>query len=201
MPRIYRNMKAHLQAFEEFKGEPITFDSFDLNFYEEFVDFLIYDYVQKRRRNPTKGLKLNTIGKTINQLRVFLRNRMRKRIIAPIDTDGWKVLEEEVDSVYLTMSEINAIYNLDLSNHANLSNYRNDFVLGCLTGLRISDFSDLVKEDLRKDMLHRKQNRSDHWVICLQVAFVALEKKPTVLFRFLLLGHVKGRTLLHQRSF
>jgi hypothetical protein len=44
MPRIYRNMKGHLQAFEEFKGEPITFDSLDLNFYEEFVDFLTYDY-------------------------------------------------------------------------------------------------------------------------------------------------------------
>jgi hypothetical protein len=41
MPRIYRNMKGHLQ---EFKGEPITFDSLDLNFYEEFVDFLTYDY-------------------------------------------------------------------------------------------------------------------------------------------------------------
>jgi hypothetical protein len=38
-------------------------------------------------------------------------------------------------------------------------------LLGCLTGLRFSDFSDLVKEDLRKDMLHRKQNRSDHWVV------------------------------------
>jgi len=30
MPRIYRNMKEHLKAFEDFRGKPITFDSLDL---------------------------------------------------------------------------------------------------------------------------------------------------------------------------
>ena len=90
---------------------------------------------------------------------------MRKKIIAPIDLDGWTILEEEVDAVYLSMEEINKIYNIDLSGHPQLINSRNDFVLGCLTGLRFSDFSDLVKDDLRKDMLHKKQNKSEHWVV------------------------------------
>ena len=65
MPRIYRNMKEHLKAFEEFRGKPITFNCLDLNFYEELVDFLTYDYVQRRRKVLTIGLKVNTIGKTI----------------------------------------------------------------------------------------------------------------------------------------
>jgi site-specific recombinase XerD len=165
MPRIYRNMKEHLKAFEEFRDEPITFNCLDLNFYEEFVDFLTFNYVQRRRKTKTIGLKINTIGKTIKQFRTFLRNRMRKKIIAPIDMDGWTILEEEVDAVYLCMDEINAIYNLDLSNSPHLANYRNDFVLGCLTGLRFSDFSELMKVDLRKDMLYKKQNKSEHWVV------------------------------------
>lgn len=165
MPRIYRNMKDHLKAFEQFRGKTITFDTLDLNFYEEFVDFLTFDYVQRRRKNSVVGLKVNTVGKTIKQLRTFLRNRMRKKIVAPIDMDGWKILEEEVDAVYLCMDEISAIYNLDLSNHPHLVNYRNDFVLGCLTGLRFSDFSELMKDDLRKDMLYKKQNKSEHWVV------------------------------------
>ena len=29
MPRIYRNMKDHLQSFENFRGSPITFDDLD----------------------------------------------------------------------------------------------------------------------------------------------------------------------------
>lgn len=74
MLRIYRNMKDHLKAFEDhrkkeyfknsdkrykreniedteaFKKLTITFESFDLNFYESFVDFLSYDYIQRRRK-------------------------------------------------------------------------------------------------------------------------------------------------------
>lgn len=165
MPRIYRNMKEHLKAFEDFKGKAITFDSLDLNFYEEFVDFLTFDYMQRRRKDAIIGLKVNTVGKTIKQFRTFLRNRMRKKIIAPIDMDGWRILEEDVDAVYLNTEEINALYNLDLSTHPHLINYRNDFVLGCLTGLRFSDFSELVKDDLRKDMLFKKQNKSEYWVV------------------------------------
>jgi site-specific recombinase XerD len=165
MPRIYRNMKEHLKSFEEFRGQPITFDSLDLDFYEEFVNFLSYDYIQRRRKALTLGLKVNTIGKTIKQFRTFLRNRIRKRIIATIDMDGWDIIEEDVDAVYLSIKEIKALHNLDLSLYPHLINYRNDFVLGCLTGLRFSDFSEVMKDDVRKDMLHKKQNKSDRWVV------------------------------------
>jgi site-specific recombinase XerD len=165
MPRIYQNMKEHLKAFEEFRGTPITFDCLDLDFYEEFVDYLMYNYIQRRRKALTIGLKVNTIGKTVKQLRTFLRNRIRKGIISPIDMDGWTILEEDVDAVYLPLDEINKIYRLDLSGHLYLNNYRNDFVLRCLTGLRFSDFSEIMKDDIRKDMLYKKQNKSDHRVV------------------------------------
>ncbi len=99
MSRIYRNMKDHLLEFEAFRGQPITFECLNLTFYEEFVDFLLYEYVQRRRKEKIIGLKVNTVGKTIKQFRTFLRNRIRKRIIPPIDMDGWKILEEEVDAV------------------------------------------------------------------------------------------------------
>jgi integrase len=39
------------------------------------------------------------------------------------------------------------------------------FVLGCLTGLRFSDFSIIRKEDIRQGMLYKKQGKSDHWVV------------------------------------
>jgi site-specific recombinase XerD len=187
MPRIYRNMKDHLKAFEEFRNKPITFDTLDLNFYEDFVDFLMFEYLQRRRKDNVVGLKVNTIGKTIKQFRTFLRNRMRKKIIAPIDMDGWTILEEEVDAVYLCMDEINSIYNLDLSNAPHLTSYRNDFVLGCLTGLRFSDFSELMKDDVRKDMLYKKQNKSEHWVViplrneALEILKTRFEKSVAVL--------------------
>ena len=41
-------------------------------------------------------------------------------MIAPIDMDGWTILEEEIDAIYLTWSEIEKIRQLDLSNHPQL---------------------------------------------------------------------------------
>src|SRR5438105_230658 len=148
MPRIYRNMKEHLEAFEKFRNSPISFDCLDLEFYEKFVDFLSHDYIVKRKTSGEKGLKINTVGKTIKQFRTFLRNRIRKRIIPPIDMDGWTILEVEVDTVYLTRDEIKRIEELDLSVRPDLIETRNDFIMGCLTGLRFSEFSNLTKNDI-----------------------------------------------------
>jgi Arm DNA-binding domain/Phage integrase SAM-like domain len=54
---VINAMKAHLISFETFRKEPITFDSFDVHFYEDFVKFLTYDIVQLRRKDVIKGLK------------------------------------------------------------------------------------------------------------------------------------------------
>ena len=40
---VFKNVKEHLQAFEVFRGEPISFKSFDYSFYESFIDFLTFD--------------------------------------------------------------------------------------------------------------------------------------------------------------
>ncbi len=91
MPRIYRNMKDHLQAFETFCKKPISFEILNLNFYEEFVDYLTYDYVIARRKNNPVGLKTNTVGKTINQFKTFLKDRIKKGLISAINMDDWIV--------------------------------------------------------------------------------------------------------------
>lgn len=158
-------MKKHLQAYEEFRKKKIGFDSFDYEFYDGLIDFLTFDYVQRRRKTVITGLKINTIGKTIKQLRIFIKDRVRRKIIAPIDLTDYKIPEEEIDAIYLTYEEIGKIYRANLTAFPHLAEYRNLFVLACLTGLRYSDFSILQPDDLRKDMLYKKQEKSDHWVV------------------------------------
>lgn len=53
---VFENMKSHLKAFENFRNEPITFDCFDFNFYDAYVDFLTFDYVQPRFKKPVSYL-------------------------------------------------------------------------------------------------------------------------------------------------
>lgn len=165
MLRIYRNMKTHLEEFEKHRGRRITFDQLDIAFYEQFVGFLTHDYVHKRRKTVIRGLRLNTIGKTVKEFRNFLRDRARKKFIPPVDMTGWKVVEEEIDAIYLSNAEIELIRNTDLSDHPYLERYRDDLVLGCLTGLRFADLSSLRKEDIRNGMLYVKQQKSNHWVV------------------------------------
>ncbi len=165
MLNVYRNMRDTLKAFENYREKFITFDSFDFNFYEEFVEYMMYEHVQRRRKELIKGFRISTVGKTIKQLRIFLRNRMRRKIIAPINLDDFKILDEESDAVYLTWDEIIRIYQIDLSAYPHLCKYRALFVFGCLTGLRFSDFSNIKTEDVRNRMLYKKQDKSDHWVV------------------------------------
>jgi hypothetical protein len=96
-------MKYHLQEYAKARGKTITFDSLDFNFYEDFVNFLTYEYVQIRSNTPIVGLKANTVGKIIKHLRTFIRNRIRRKIIEPIDMDGWEILDEDADTVYLVL--------------------------------------------------------------------------------------------------
>ncbi len=165
MMNVYKNAKDLLYAFEVYRGKKITFNCFDYNFYDHFVDFLTYDYEQRRRKTVIKGLKRSTIGKTIKQLRVFLRDRIRRKIIAPIDLSDFKILDEESDAIYLTPHEIDRIYELNLSDQPHLELHRDLLVLGCLTGLRFSDFSNIAPEDIKGDMLYKKQQKSDGWVV------------------------------------
>src|SRR5690606_25240832 len=130
-----------------------------------FVDYLTFEHIHFRRQTEHVGLRLNTIGKTIKHFRGFIKDRVKRKIIPPVDLTDFKIPEEESDAIYLTYDEIAIIYQTDLTDHPHLVEYRDLFVLACLTGLRFSDFSNLRPEDLQKDMLYKKQEKSDHWVV------------------------------------
>ncbi|WP_407920862.1 phage integrase SAM-like domain-containing protein [Filimonas effusa] len=61
------------------RKKKLTFQAFDMDFGDDFIDFLTYDYTNRRaKKNPEYGLKVNTIRLYVNFLRCFLNNRMRK---------------------------------------------------------------------------------------------------------------------------
>ncbi|WP_225975393.1 phage integrase SAM-like domain-containing protein [Panacibacter ginsenosidivorans] len=77
---VYNDMIGHLAACEKYRKEKITFASLDFQFYEDLVDFLTYDYKHPRRKKDIYGLKVNTIGKTIKQLRILIKDRVKRKI-------------------------------------------------------------------------------------------------------------------------
>lgn len=63
---------------------------------------------------------------------------------------GFKVIREDVDSIYLSKQEIEALELLDLSSQPLQEKVRDVFIIGRYTGLRISDLKRLSSQHIKK---------------------------------------------------
>ena len=141
----YNSLKKHLEGYEEFTKETITFKTMSFTFYEKWTNYLAYEAPLK---TGGKGMKNNTVGKLVKNLKAFLNDRMRKNRIKDIDLSQFKVVQEEVDHIYLSNKEIELIFNVDCSDDAELEKVKDFFVIGCLTGLRFSDIIRIRREHI-----------------------------------------------------
>lgn len=162
---VITTMKHHLKSYEAYRGIPITFESFDFDFYVEFMKYMTYEIPQLRKKVQIKGLRINTMGKSVKWLKAFLKNRMARKIIPFMDLSSYKVVEEDVDALYLSWKEISNIYKLELSAHPTLEIVRDEFVLGCLTGFRFSDYTNIKPDEIRDGMLFITQTKTDDRVV------------------------------------
>ncbi|MCB0745912.1 MAG: integrase catalytic domain-containing protein, partial [Ignavibacteriae bacterium] len=65
---------------------------------------------------------------------------------------------------YLNEQELQTLINLDLSKQKQLDRIRDLFIVGCYTGLRFSDFSQLRPEHIMGNTIRIKTQKTDHWV-------------------------------------
>ena len=129
-----------LKKYEETLKKPLTFDSINMDFYEHFVNYLTYD----------KNFAKNTIGGHIKEIKVFMDycndkgyttnqgHRHRK----------FKKIEETAETIYLNDKELETLYNKDLSKFPKLCRIRDVFIIGCYTGLRFSDLSQVTPDKI-----------------------------------------------------
>ncbi|RYZ84130.1 MAG: site-specific integrase, partial [Proteobacteria bacterium] len=131
----------NLQEFKFFSKRSMHFDSIDLDFYDEFVDFLI-------KKNYGK----NTIGTLIKNLKVFMNEAVDRKLTQNLQFKNkrFKTVEEPTENIYLTEKELKRLYGLDLSDNTRLEKVRDLFIIGCYTGLRFSDLSQLSIESIQK---------------------------------------------------
>lgn len=153
----FENLKRHLENFEKKKDYKITFENIDLVFYKLFVDYL------------TISLKLgpNTIGKLITNLKVFLREALEDKV-----TDNntfthrkFKSINFTSDTVYLNLAEIKEMQDLDLSAAPRLDRVRDMFVIGCYTGLRYGDLTNIKPHNIQNGMIEITQAKTGNVVV------------------------------------
>lgn len=87
----YHAIAKHLIGIEKQHQYPITFDSINYTFYERFRKYLLYEADNK---NGGIGLSTNTVGKQFKNLKVFLRDCIRKGTIPYRDLSAFKTETE-----------------------------------------------------------------------------------------------------------
>lgn len=156
--KSYRLAQKNLIEFQKkHKTKTLTFQNIDIDFYNLFISFL-------RKKNYAT----NTIGTRIKVLKSFLNSAQERDIIVNQDytKKAFEKPKEEVDHIYLTETELNAIYNIESTpgfkerlrkNHTGdtlpeyLDRAKDIFLIGCYTGLRFSDLSQLKRENFLSD--------------------------------------------------
>jgi hypothetical protein len=135
----YMKLKRVLERYRAETGNPTDYDAYTLDYYNTFKLWL-----------TGRGLTLNYVGTLLKDLKVMLKQAhydgMHTNLI--FQHRDFKKLVEEVDNVYLTDDELTQLYNLDLSGNTRLDRVRDLFLIGCYTGLRFSDFSELRPENI-----------------------------------------------------
>ena len=139
---VYRTTFKHLENYASSKRKNIDFNNINLSFYSEFTKYLSQDL----------EMSTNTIGKYIKTIKTFLNEATERGLNTNLEfrKSKFKTVQEESDSVYLSIEELKIIDTYDLSNNARLEKVKDLFLLGCYTGLRFSDFSQIKEENINE---------------------------------------------------
>ncbi|HUZ58299.1 MAG TPA: phage integrase SAM-like domain-containing protein [Hanamia sp.] len=128
-----------LYEYKKSTNSEVDFDTINLDFYDGFIKFLT-------KENYTK----NTIGGFIKNVKIFMNEAFERKLTTNLEYRNrkFRVMEEQVEKIYLSEKELSKIYNLDLKKNPRLDKVRDLFIIGCYTGLRFSDLIEVRKENL-----------------------------------------------------
>jgi site-specific recombinase XerD len=138
----YRTTQTILKEYNKWAKKEIDFENVDMKFFNDFNNFM----------TKVKDYTPATMGKHITTLKTFLKEATEAGLNTNLkyQSKAFKAFETESESIALTPNEIEALYKLDLTNNERLDRVRDAFVLGCWSGLRWSDFTDIKPKDIKK---------------------------------------------------
>lgn len=142
----------YIQDYENecLNGRLLDFDNITIDFYTDFTSFL-----------QSKNLAANTIAHKIQTLKTWLNEATFKGINTnnQYKTQRFRAITERTDSVYLSASELEQIYNTDCKCER-LNKVKDLFIIGAFTGLRFSDFTSITEENIKNSTIKIEQHKT-----------------------------------------
>ena len=138
--KVYKTSFKYLKSFTRKLKQPLDFETITVDFYNKYILFL----------SKTHNLSRNTVGKHIKTLKTFMSEATERGINDNLEfkKGKFKTLREEADTVYLSLDELKKIEKVDFSASPRLAKVKDLFLIGCYTGLRFSDFTQIKPENI-----------------------------------------------------
>lgn len=164
--REYKRTFEYLKGFAKKKGKEIDFQNIDLDFYQEFTEYLQSE-ASKKKNGTIIRLSANTIGHKIQSLKAVLNEATEKGINKNqfYKSSKFKAVTEDNENIYLSESELEQIRLHDFSNNERLERVRDLFLMGAWTGLRFSDLTRITPDNIRDNRIFIEQKKTTKPVI------------------------------------
>ncbi len=130
-----------VRKYDTFRRHKTEFKNINMDWYNGFIDFLY---------GPEVGISTNYAGNIIKNLKLVLNDALLHGINhnRSFQQKAFKKPNEKTDDIYLNEQELNLLYHFDFSEHPRLDKVRDLFLIGCDTGLRFSDYSQITPVNL-----------------------------------------------------
>jgi integrase len=137
----YRTTLNGLKDFQVIYPRKMAFADIDSTFYDAFVDWLTY----------TRKYAQNNVSKYVENVKTFMQRAFDEGFHTTVSFRSFGGMREESENIYLTESELDRIYRLDLIENPGMERVRDLFIIAAWTGFRFSDFSTLQPEHIKQD--------------------------------------------------
>ncbi len=151
--RQYRNIARHLSNFEKNRGIELTSENLNDALMEDFIDYL-----------KSLNRALSTVSSIIDKTKYMLRRMQRDGYLINTSVFDISVPKEHPETVYITSEEIELIYKMKAQGTGQQA-AKDLFVVGCLTGMRFSDYSQLTSKNIVGNTIQRKTLKTGEVVI------------------------------------
>lgn len=127
-----KGFKSQFSNYQNDRNKVVDFEDVTMDFYRDFTNYLLFD----------RKYSANTVGRMIKVLKtiMYAAKDLKLHNNREIGNKDFAANYEEVDNVFLTEERIDILYNMDLSDNTAWGKVRDIFVVGCLTGQRVSDY-------------------------------------------------------------
>lgn len=153
--KMYNQCKRLLTEFNTTRYK-IEFKNLNLDLLLDFKEFL-----------NSKQYSINTVAKHIITLKTFLNDAHERGLYDSLahKSKRFRATQVQSDTVYLTEAELEQLHEIDLSKKPSFDRARDLFLVGCYTGLRFSDYTNIEPENIKDGFIEITTQKTGQTVV------------------------------------